>query len=268
MKKWLKIVLNILKWTMVFAYFIVILSFVSSKSHQVICSKINVTISDSLNNALITYRDVLHLIEKKNDSPIGKPLWMINTHELEQRFRTQNTVKDVAIYKTSNGQLNVNVTQRIPMVRIINKQNQSYYIDSEGQLLPLSKNYTSHVLVINGHISEPFKISPNVRVMDWADTSGNESCPLICKLYLLAKFINEDSFWNAQIAQIYVEGPNDIELIPRVGLHVVQLGDLSNIETKFKKLKLFYEQALPAEGWNKYKTVNLKYKNQIVCTKI
>ncbi|HOP03558.1 MAG TPA: hypothetical protein PL017_02705 [Tenuifilaceae bacterium] len=268
MKKWLKILLSTLKWTMVIAYFVVILSFVSSKNHQIVCSKINVNITDSLNNSFITYRDVLRIVEKKNDSPIGKPLWMINTHELEQRFRTQNTVKDVAIFKTANGNLNINVTQRVPMVRVINKYNQGYYIDSEGQLLPLSQNYTSHVMVINGNIVEPFKISPNVKIMDWADSLDYDSYPLICKLYELAKFIHSDPFWNAQIAQVYVESPNDIELIPRVGLHVVQFGDLTNIETKFKKLRLFYEQALPAEGWNKYKEINLKYKNQIVCTKI
>jgi cell division protein FtsQ len=186
---------------------------------------------------------------------------------MEQRFMTQHVIKKISIYKTTNGDLNVNITQRKPMVRVINKHNQGYYIDSDGQLLPLSRNYTSHVLIMNGNISEPFEIAPNVRIMDWATNEDSAQPPLICKLYELARYITDDPFWNAQITQVYVEGPDNIELIPRIGSHTVQFGSADDLETKFTKLKLFYERALPAEGWNKYKLINLKYKNQIVCTK-
>jgi len=161
----------------------------------------------------------------------------------------------------------VKIAQRQPLVRIINKNNHGYYIDNEGLILPLSYNYTSHVLIINGKITEPFEVAPSVNVLNWASKNDSIETPLICKLYDLAKYITDDSFLNAQIAQVYVNGSNDIELIPRVGSHVIQFGNPDDKEVKFKKLKLFYERALPYEGWNKYKLINLKYKNQIVCTK-
>jgi cell division protein FtsQ len=153
------------------------------------------------------------------------------------------------------------------MVRIINKHNRGYYIDNDGLVFPLSRNYTSHVLIINGNFTEPFEIAPNVKLSDWATSDESKKAPMIYKLFELAKFITDDPFWNSQITQVYVDGPNDIELIPRVGSHIVQLGSPEDIKPKFEKLKLFYERALPAEGWNKYKLINLKYKNQIVCTK-
>jgi len=266
-KRWVKILINVLKWSFLTAYIILTLSFVNNKNQQLICTSIDVNIKDSLERAFVTKKDVLKLLEKKNDTPIGKPLWMINTHELEQRFMTQHVIKKISIYKTANGALNVNISQRKPMVRVINKHNQSYYIDSDGRLLPLSRNYTSHVLIMNGNISEPFEIAPNVRIMDLETNEDSIQPPLIYKLYELAKFITDDPFWNAQITQVYVGSPNNIELIPRVGSHTVLLGSTDDLETKFAKLKLFYERGLPAEGWNKYKLINLKYKNQIVCTK-
>jgi len=83
----------------------------------------------------------------------------------------------------------------------------------------------------------------------------------------LAQFIYNDELWRAQIAQVYVDNPNNIELIPRVGPHTIILGSADNFEHKLAKLRIFYQTALPEEGWNKYKQINLKYSNQIVCTK-
>jgi len=46
---------------------------------------------------------------------------------------------------------------------------------------------------------------------------------------------------------------------------LILFGPMDEIEEKFKKLKLFYKEVLPKKGWNTYSSINLKYKNQIVC---
>ena len=79
--------------------------------------------------------------------------------------------------------------------------------------------------------------------------------------------MQSDDFWNDQIEQIYVNQNNDVELIPRVGEQVIMLGSFENFEEKLANLKLFYDQAVPKVGWDKYSIINLKYKDQIVCTK-
>ena len=76
---------------------------------------------------------------------------------------------------------------------------------------------------------------------------------------------------NAQIGQIHREKNGDFVLIPQVGSHTIIFGSAFSdreVEEKFKKLKVFYEEGLPYEGWNKYDIINLKYKKQIVCKKI
>jgi len=262
-----KAIIGLTKWMLTIAYLVVALSFVSKREQQLTCKGINIEISDSLTNAFVTKADVLKDIEKHHSNLIGIPIKMINTLAIEQSLANMQAVSSVNAYKTSSGLLNVSIEQRKPMVRIINRRGNSYYIDHEGQILPLSSKYTSHVLIVNGNIVEPYKVNSKVRVTDWVSKNKNEPQPLACRLFDFAKFINNDKFWEAQISQVYVVDQNNIELIPRVGPHTILLGSLEGYEQKMEKLKLFYEQALTEEGWNKYKQINLKYRNQIVCTK-
>ncbi len=264
---WKLAILNFVKWLLVVSYLAVSLAFVSSRSHQVSCSSINIIIADSIENQFITKAEILKTLERHYSNLIGIPLKMINTHEIEDHLTSMQALKRVDAYKTLDGKLTIRVEQRKPMMRVINRYGQSYYIDIEGEIVPLSSKYTSHVLVVNGNIIEPFEIGSKVRVMDWAGDVMNEHTPLICRLYDFARYVTNNNFWNAQISQVYVNSPTNIELIPRVGPHTVILGSLDGYEKKLEKLKLFYERALPEEGWNKYKEINLKYRNQIVCTK-
>ena len=76
-----------------------------------------------------------------------------------------------------------------------------------------------------------------------------------------------DEFWKAQIIQVKVLENGELELIPRVGNHTILLGTTDELELKFKKLKIFYEKGLSKTGWNEYSQINLKFDNQVVCTK-
>lgn len=263
---WKRNSLKALKWLTLIVYLVIGLWFVTKRNRELVCNNIKVKVVDSSENAFITSRDIKRIIDVKGKTPIGKPLRSINTLELENRLSTMMSVRDVQIYKTSDGVLSIKVKQRRPLVRIFNYKNQSYYIDEQGLILPLSDRFAAHVLVVNGKITEHFPLKPNQDVMQW-DTSVYKKEPLLRKIYDFAKYVNDNDFWNAQIAQVYVDSVDDIELIPRVGSQVILLGSLDGYEKKLEKLKLFYEKVLPAEGWNKYKMINLKYSKQIICTK-
>ncbi|MDY0348627.1 MAG: hypothetical protein RBR13_07330 [Tenuifilaceae bacterium] len=266
MKAWKSALWNLTKWLLVAAYLITSLNFVGKRSDQVTCSSISINIADSLDNAFITTEEVLKKIEREHANLIGIPISMINTHAIEQQITTMQGVKRAEAYKTNNGVLSIDIEQRKPVMRIINRYGKSYYIDIEGRILPLSNSFTSHVLVINGNITEPFEIKPDINIMSWGK-QPTEDEPFICQLYTFAKFVTSHPFWNAQITQVYVNNEQNIELIPRVGPHTIIFGDLANYEKKLAKLKLFYQSALPEEGWNKYTQINLRYSNQVVCTK-
>jgi cell division protein FtsQ len=263
---WKRNALKALKWLTLVAYLVIGLWFVTKRNRELVCSSIKVKVVDSSENSFITSRDIKRVVDQKGKTPIGKTLRSINTYELENRISTMMSVRDVQIYKTADGVLSIKVKQRRPLVRIFNHNNLSYYIDEQGLILPLSDRFAAHVLVVNGKITEHFLLKANQDVMQW-DTSVYKTEPLLRKIYDFAQYVNEHDFWNAQIAQVYVESPNNVELIPRVGSQVILMGSLDDFEKKLEKLKLFYEKALPAEGWNKYKMINLKYSKQIICTK-
>jgi cell division protein FtsQ len=95
------------------------------------------------------------------------------------------------------------------------------------------------------------------------DTSIKNS--ILKDIYYLVDYIKNDSFWSAQIDQIYVDGNNEIDLIPRVGNHLIHLGTADNFAGKLRNLSEFYDKVLPAVGWNKYSVINLAFSDQIVC---
>ena len=86
-------------------------------------------------------------------------------------------------------------------------------------------------------------------------------------LYKFGVFLQNNKFWDAQIEQINVLPNHGIELVPRVGDHLIYLGKIENFENKLHRLKIFYEKGLNQVGWNKYSRINLEFGNQIICTK-
>ena len=114
-----------------------------------------------------------------------------------------------------------------------------------------------------------------VRTVEKNEISDTSFHPLtIEKVYMLADYIRHHEFWNDQVQQVFVNADGDLELIPRVGNHTIILGDVTagqngekELNEKFKKLFLFYKEGLSKQGWDKYSAINLKYKDQVVCTK-
>ena len=119
----------------------------------------------------------------------------------------------------------------------------------------------------SGYLKEPYMdhVGENMKLrMAKGDKSSGEIIPDLFKLVLT---INDSKLWRSQFEQIYVNSKGDIELVPRVGNHIIELGSVENLNEKLENLEAFYKQGLSQYGWNKYRTISLKYKNQIVCTK-
>ncbi|HDP74480.1 MAG TPA: cell division protein FtsQ [Bacteroidales bacterium] len=267
MNKKLRIGLRIFAWLFVLTWAIYGLTYANKVYKGQRCTKLEVRVLDSARLKFVKAKDVYNTIVKSKNSPLGMPLSRINTHKIEQEICQMAAVRDVQAFKTAKGTLKVEITQRQPVLRVFNAKGQTYYIDDSGKILPYSSGFAANTLVANGNILEPFKVVPNLDVTAITDSTKKEPKNFIHKLYEFAMYVNNDKFWNAQIVQVYVRNHNNIELIPLVSPHIIALGSLDNFEVKLKKLRLFYEKAMPAEGWNKYAVINLKFKNQIVCTK-
>jgi cell division protein FtsQ len=249
-------------------YLVTMLWIVGDKSEEVRVDAISVHISDNTNNKFITESDVRESIERENVNLIGTLMDSVNIHLLEDLITHNNkSISRAEVYRTIYGEIGVNVEQRRPIMRIINPNGDSYYVDDNGQVMPLSKKYTAHVIVVNGHLNEPYMDHVGENLKRQQLKSDNANGELLPDLFKLVHFINSSRFWKAQIEQIYINSKGDIELVPRVGNHTIILGSIDDMREKFENLEAFYEQGLSKYGWNKYKTINLKFKNQIVCTK-
>ena len=255
-------------WTLLAGYLVTVLWIVGDETEKVRVDAISVRISDNSNNKFITETDVRQAIERENVKLIGSLMDSVNIHLLEDILIHNNkSISRAEVYRTVYGEIGVNVEQRRPIMRIINPNGDSYYIDANGQVMPLSKKYTAHVIVVNGNLNEPYMDHVGENLKRQQLKSDQTTGELLPDLFKLVYFINSSRFWKAQIEQIYINSKGDIELVPRVGNHTIVLGTIDNMREKFENLEAFYEQGLAKYGWNKYKTINLKFKNQIVCTK-
>ena len=203
------------------------------------------TVDDDVDYGLVSLSDIESLLKRKDIHPQGKLTDEINVRAIEDTISMYSFVKEANCYLAPSGKLMIHISQRIPLMRVMTAAGEDYYIGSEGEILT-SPGHPVHVAVATGTITKAF--------------AQNE-------LFDLAKAIRADKFWEAQIEQVNVTPKKEIELIPRVGNHVIFLGKPGNYNEKFAKLRTFYEKALNEVGWNKYDRISIEFTNQIICTK-
>ena len=241
-------------WLTCLAGVVVLMGFIDTKKKSVKCAKIEILIPGADN--FIEIEEIDAILKQNQGDLIGRNLEGINLHEIEKSIAVNPYIGFVKVYADMNGTVFVEVKQRQPVLRILNAGGQDYYVDSDGLKMPVSPNFTANVLVATGNILEGF----NGKV----DTLMT---PTAKDLYKTAMYVKKDTLWDAQIEQLFINDKADIEMVPRVGNQRIILGNAKDIETKMNNLLAFYKQAMPKVGWNAYRSINLKYTNQIVCEK-
>ena len=240
-------------------YFVVTFNFVSSKEYETVCTAINVQISNKDALSLVTEDDIISIVKSSGEETIGKPMKDIAVYKIQELLESKSYIKQVNVYTTIDGLLNVKLTQRVPVVRVHTPAG-AFYMDSDGFVFPLSNTYTHYVPVVTGNMPLPFGLPYKGKLPD------SESSKTLKDILSFVSFLNTNSFWNAEIEQIHVLPNLEVELVPRTGNHLVHLGKFDAYESKLDKLFTFYKNALPVEGWNKYSKLNLEYSNQVVAT--
>lgn len=226
-------------------YTMVMMAFVDIRRSDEYCSTIRVSILDSIQNRFVEADDVIELLKKGKFVLEGERWDDISFESLENYMQHHSSIKEAECYRTVDGSLQVDITQRRPMARVVTRS-ESYYIDEEATVMPLSDLYAAHVVVITGYVSKQM--------------AQNE-------LFQLVHFLREKPLWYSMFLQIDVAKNGDVILIPRAGNHEIILGKIEFLDEKFTQLEALYRNEFNELGWNRYKTVNLKFKGQIICTK-
>lgn len=241
-------------WVICLSALVVLMSFIEVQKRDLLCTDVKVLIPG--NRSFIDRIQIDSILLSQQGPLVGRSLAKINIQQLENSLKANPFIEMAKVYSDMDGTVHVQIEQREPVLRVLNITNQDFYIDRNGFKIPTSPNFTAAVLVANGFIMEHF----GGRV----DTLNTQ---LAHDLYSAALFIGQDTLWNDQIEQLYVNAQSEIEMIPRVGNHKIILGSADSLEVKFRNLLTFYKEALPKTGWDAYKTISLKYANQIVCEK-
>jgi len=265
--KWLHKVLQVIVWILFIGVFVVSLGFTEKQRNTELCKKILVNILDSNENHFIDSADIIMYLKNKSYKITKYPLSELPLNAIENDLNKLSVVKSAQIYTTLDGYLHIDITQRTPILRIVNYNNESYYIDDEGNLFPLSEKYTARVLIANGNINEPYALYCNRKAYEAEKQDALKRPTLLDDIYALANYIYNDSVLNPLIEQIYVNEEENFELVPKIGDFIIILGDTSQMENKFSRLKAFYLKVLSKDSWDAFSKINLMYNKQIVCTK-
>lgn len=260
----MKKILNIGTWIALALVFVVLWGFTSSEQSARVCDKLVVVVDETNGSRFIDKNEIEVRLREYGMHPVGKRMGEIDLNAVETKLDMIAEVKKASVYKNLNGTVSVWIEQRKPIVRVINADGSQFYLDEEGYQMPLSDIYTPRVPVVTGHINDPFTERSVPEIMQNATLAKTVKSD---EVYTMVKFISKNKFWNAQIQQINFNRNSDIELIPTLGNHLVVFGDLEYMEEKFNKLKIFYTEGLNHLDWNRYDTINVKFKNQVICTK-
>lgn len=212
------------------------------------------TMSDG--NTLINSEDVRVTIERSFGHDLaGVPLGELDVARVERVLEEDGFINNADVYVDAENKIHIEVNQREPILRIIDNNGLNYYLDKEGVKMPTSDHFTARVLVATGNIPP--------HVPDFKERKKH----VIKDLFELTNKLRQDGFLDAMIEQIHITDNKEYILIPKVGKQKILLGPYEEIDEKFKRLKIFYKEGIPYEGWKKYKTINLKFKDQVVCKK-
>jgi cell division protein FtsQ len=234
--------------------FFALIGFVENKQHTKRCTGINIHIEDAYDTYFINEVDVLALLTNNGTQRIDdEPFREINLKNLELRLKTNKFVKSCQVYADLTGKLNVVIQQNRPIARVIDSYAPDAYISEDGDILPLSERFTARVVLLDGA-----GLKKLLRRNLQTDSTGKE-------YFKLLQRIDNERFFKALIAQITIAADGTIRMYPQIGRQVIEFGKPDEIETKFEKIRIFYQKILPVQGWNRYNRVSVAYKNQIIC---
>lgn len=256
-KKTIRKILFVAMWFAIGGGMLVLLIAAMGKQKRNTCKDYSITIKGGEEkDFFLSKADVMKLLKAATKGNIkGQPKASFNLQQMESLLEENVWIKDAQLYFDNKDVLHVSVVERKPVARIFTNSGKSFYIDENEKGIPLSENLSIKVPVFTG-------------VPDKKDRVKKDSL-LMQDIRMTAQFISQNSFWTSQVAQIDVapsdaDGSWEFEMVPVVGNHLVKLGSGENIEQKFNRLFIFYKQVLARSGFDKYKTIDVRYTGQVV----
>jgi cell division protein FtsQ len=263
MKKWLKIAFGIL---FTIGVIVLLISANNSNNSKVLQEpRIDLEVQNGV--PLITESELLRVLITNRLYRDGIEKSELNIFKIENFLDSLNEIESADVFLALGNQWSIKVKTKLPVARIVMNTGEDFYIDSRQKMMHLSPYSKPKILAFTG-METVFK-----NQFSFNRIINNDSLKTIFKLdeiYRISSYVCNDAFYDAQIVQVHYDSEDGFILIPRVGRHKIIFGNADSeeqVKNKFEKLTTFYEDVIPYEGWNKYKSINLKFENQIVAKK-
>ena len=209
-----------------------------------VCTEVIIDIDDGVTDGFLNANEIKRILETGKIYPLSKPMNSVDARTIEETLRKNPFVESVECYKTQSGHVCISLRQRIPVAHVMT-DGDNYYIDSKGSILPGSR-YATDIIIVTGKINKKY---------------AQKQLPKV------ANEIIDDTFWQNQVEQINILADGTVELVPRVGDHIIYLGAPVNVKKKLERMRKFYIYGLNKAGWNKYSYISVEFDNQIICKK-
>ena len=210
-----------------------------------VCREVNIVISDGAVNGFLDKEEIKMLLQRTRCYPVGDQMSHVDVRAIEEQLLRNPFVSSAQCYKTQTGHVNIVINQRLPVIRVKADNGDDYYVDEQGKIMPNTR-FASNLVIATGSISRQY-----------ATTA----------LKSMGRFLLQSPLWSSQVEQLHVLADGTVEMVPRVGDHIVYLGSPTNLERKLTRLEKFYKYGLSQAGWNKYSYISVEFDNQIICKK-
>ena len=208
-----------------------------------VCSEVKIEIKEGVVKGFLNADEIKLQLQRAKLYPLGDLMEQVSTRKIEEALLQNPFVETAQCYKTQSGRVHITLSQRLPVIRVKADNGDDYYVDTYGNIMP-NTQFASDLVVATGQISRPYAQKVLTRV-------GN--------------FLINNKLWFNQVEQLNVLSDGSVEMVPRVGDHVIYLGLPTGLSQKFSRLEKFYKYGLSQAGWNKYSYISLEFDNQIIC---
>ncbi|MFD2516496.1 cell division protein FtsQ/DivIB [Salinimicrobium flavum] len=237
----MKINWNYIKTFLLIGAVFFLFAFAEKRNNSRVLSEVNLNFTNS-ENLYLTEEAVNKLLiqNEVRVRSVGKE--KLDLNRVETLLEAHEMVENAEVFMTVDGKMGASITQRKPLARMMG--NVQYYLDRNGEKMPLSEFHSARVPLVTGVTEEHLQ-----------------------EVHPLVNFIGNDEFLTRHVTGLHRLSNGKYEIYLRKLDFVVMLGTVSEIQTKFKNFKAFYQKAMKDKKLDAYQKVDLQFGDQVVCTK-
>jgi cell division protein FtsQ len=253
-KKIVKRILITTVWSLVAAGAVVLLIAATRQQNAKVCSDVVVRVKGVDGVQYISEKNILNTISGGAPETMkGQLIKTFDLNQLEQLLEKNLWIRNAELFFDNKDVLHVDITERQPVARVFAVSGETFYLDDMGEQLPTTNDQIARVPVFT---SFPTITKPLV----------SKDSVLLQQVKEVGTYLLKHNFWMAQVEQVNINN-YELELIPKLGNHIIQFGEGTNVDAKFNRLLLFYKQIMNKTGWNYYSSLDVRYDKQLVAVR-